>query len=498
MNWTPEQQGCIDLVMEQVDNPDGKNVIVSGSGGTGKTTIICELVCRLLKMGKRVAVATMTGKATAVLRSKINQEIARQGIVGIGDYLLIDTVARLTKKATVVNVSMDGETQYSNTWQNPRFFGYDILFIDELSMVPAYVSRWWQHIPNIRVFGFGDECQLPEIGKDNAVEQRKMERDLNWSSQHNYPSSYGIKCLRNMAHYQLHTVLRSDNEIANLCHDLRDFTMSNRQMVDTMKQYAAPEGGCIEYLTSMVDDTELDRTWQYICWTNKMCAAVNAKLSIGSEDYPDIYDKILVGDNVAPLGLYNGDVVVFADYITRLTAYNNDRELRGDGPKISVCFKWQGKMPRRNATSPFEKNSYEALQRFNRMKVETYEARYTQMVDKIERLGFAKGQRESWLTMYDDIKAMSTTKEEATTKFLKYLEQDCPDAYDKISRNLTPLPRLYFVNISYGYCITTHKAQGSEFDKVCYILEIFNKPHIYTGLSRAKKQLRIVNQTKTR
>ncbi len=34
VEWTPEQKEVMDYLMAQVDNPDGKNVIVSGSGGT--------------------------------------------------------------------------------------------------------------------------------------------------------------------------------------------------------------------------------------------------------------------------------------------------------------------------------------------------------------------------------------------------------------------------------------------------------------------------------
>lgn len=69
--FTPEQQEIVDYILEQVNlGGMGKNVIVSGQGGVGKTEMVTEVVCMLLQMNKRVAVAAMTGKATAVLRQR--------------------------------------------------------------------------------------------------------------------------------------------------------------------------------------------------------------------------------------------------------------------------------------------------------------------------------------------------------------------------------------------------------------------------------------------
>lgn len=141
INWTPEQKAVMDFLMEQVDNPNGKNVVVSGSGGTGKTTIICELICQLLASGHKVAVTAMTGKATAVLRGKVNDAIREKNLRFDKDYLLIETVTKITKKSKVMDVTTDGETKYSSTWRNPSAFPFDVLFVDELSMVPSYVSR---------------------------------------------------------------------------------------------------------------------------------------------------------------------------------------------------------------------------------------------------------------------------------------------------------------------------------------------------------------------
>jgi exodeoxyribonuclease V alpha subunit len=51
--------------------------------------------------------------------------------------------------------------------------------------------------------------------------------------------------------------------------------------------------------------------------------------------------------------------------------------------------------------------------------------------------------------------------------------------------------------LTLGYCITTHKAQGSEFDTVVFMLDkasmmLLNNNLIYTAITRAKKKLLII------
>lgn len=53
----------------------------------------------------------------------------------------------------------------------------------------------------------------------------------------------------------------------------------------------------------------------------------------------------------------------------------------------------------------------------------------------------------------------------------------------------------------YGYCISVHKSQGSEYENVLLLVpegsEIFGKEMLYTGVTRAKKQLKIMGNKLT-
>ena len=57
------------------------------------------------------------------------------------------------------------------------------------------------------------------------------------------------------------------------------------------------------------------------------------------------------------------------------------------------------------------------------------------------------------------------------------------------------------MDIDLGYAITTHKAQGSEYDNVMYVMNksrpgLLNRRNFYTGMSRAKKRAILVADQK--
>lgn len=487
-NPTEEQRKVMDYILEQVHDPNGHNTILSGSGGTGKTTVICELICQLLEEGYAVAVTAMTGKATSVLRGKVWNTIREKKLDFDKNKLCIETVTKITKKSTVLGTTSDGSTKFTNTWRDPRTFPYDVLFVDELSMVPQYISQWWQ-MAGIRVIGCGDECQLPEVSTpDVKNDLNAFKHDLHVSKM-DYVSGYGVKVLRGMAHLQLHKVLRSDNDIALLCGELRDFHQTKREMVDRMKSWAAKSKD-IDYATDK-SGIETGDEWQIICYTNKLCSEINTSLCKGGAEYPELDDKILLYDNINPLKMYNGDVMYFADL---LNAIQQARLLK---KPIYVCVKWRNKMPKTTGNQweqMFALQYQHYMRALNRAMVERWNA----TKDIISSQSFAKEQKDQYLNDMEKISKVKNNLEDALVEFVERLTPIDRDLAQQIVERIPASPQLYFVNIDYGYAITTHKSQGSEYDNVCYVLERFDKPLLYTGLSRAKKKLKIVNLTSTK
>lgn len=480
----------MDYLMEQVDNPEGHNVIVSGSGGTGKTTMVCELIVQLLEQNKRVAVTAMTGKATAVLRNKVWQLIKERG-VNPGENLKIETVAKITKESKVLGLTESGDTLYTNTWRNPKAFNYDVLFVDELSMVPHFISQWWQ-MSGVRVFGFGDECQLPEVTTgDTKRELTGFQHDLK-VPQTTYVSGYGVKVLKTMAHKQLHKVLRSDNDIAHLCNALRDFSQTNRAIVNLIKWWAEKTED-IQYSTD-IDDLEKDPSWQIIAYTNKMCAKINNDLCIGDK-YPELNDKIILFDNLNPLQLYNGDTMLFGELLQAIMRYNSNPNQKR---KIYVCMKWQGQMPKKDSLNEIERSFFSTYVRFRQDIDQTNSRRMYALPGILETSGYAEGQITEWLKDIEEMRAQEPNNGKCFQNIVERFYEIDRDMAKQIVDRSEALPQLYMINCDFGYAITTHRSQGSEYEKVCYLLEKFDKPLLYTGISRAKKKVKVINLTSTK
>ncbi|MFS8564345.1 MAG: ATP-dependent RecD-like DNA helicase [Rhabdochlamydiaceae bacterium] len=61
--------------------------------------------------------------------------------------------------------------------------------------------------------------------------------------------------------------------------------------------------------------------------------------------------------------------------------------------------------------------------------------------------------------------------------------------------SLRKIPVFHLPPYEYAYCLSVHKSQGSEFDKVLLFIppgsEVFGREILYTGVTRARHQVQI-------
>ena len=150
----PEQQRALDLVLE------GKNIFVTGVGGTGKSVLLREMRRRLEKeMGKVVGITAPTGLAAEAIEGATIHHVAGFGLPKCVNWL---GIANRLKRSVIKS--------------------YDVLMIDEVSMVDGeFLDRVSEHMSavrqNSRPFGgmqivlFGDFLQLGPIDDTKKREE---------------------------------------------------------------------------------------------------------------------------------------------------------------------------------------------------------------------------------------------------------------------------------------------------------------------------------------
>jgi ATP-dependent DNA helicase PIF1 len=137
---------------------EGKNIFITGPGGTGKTRIIQRIYADAIEKGKRIQVCAMTGCAAVLLECKAKTIHSWSGMgLGQGDNEMV--VMKAKKKKGV-----------SKRWRDT-----DILIIDEVSMMSKKVfeilnllakrCRGKLGVPfgGLQVIFSGDFFQLPPV-----------------------------------------------------------------------------------------------------------------------------------------------------------------------------------------------------------------------------------------------------------------------------------------------------------------------------------------------
>lgn len=138
---------------------EGKNIFLTGPGGSGKTALIQQIVQLGQEQGKRIQVCALTGCAAILLKCKAKTVHSFAGI-GLANGSIDEVVRKVI----------------SNKYKTKNWVNLDILIIDEVSMMSAKLFEILDHIARrtrknitkpfggIQIIFSGDFYQLPPVG----------------------------------------------------------------------------------------------------------------------------------------------------------------------------------------------------------------------------------------------------------------------------------------------------------------------------------------------
>ena len=158
MQFSQEQQTAFDKYIQ------GKNIFITGPGGTGKSALIKHIQKDAYRKGLNIQVCALTGCAAVLLECKA-KTIHSWASIGLGNGTIEQILTRINKNK-----------HSKSNWKNTN-----ILIIDEVSMMSRKLFETLDAIgkkirKNSKPFGgiqllfSGDFYQLPPVGNMDDIE----------------------------------------------------------------------------------------------------------------------------------------------------------------------------------------------------------------------------------------------------------------------------------------------------------------------------------------
>lgn len=535
IEFTLNQKSGIDFLIRFLTNKIEKICGLFGYAGTGKTTTIIELIYILLKNKyiKSVIFTAPTNKALNVMKTKfayyINkllnenenqkqnfehnlEKLKKQNIT-----VEFATIHRLMKYKTEFN--MDGEMMFIKD-KDSLLENFDIVIIDECSMVSInLIYEMLIEIEKInkKIIFLGDPAQLPPVNEKISSIFMNDKNIIHYESLKRYiqnPSieSYNIFCksVLNMDIFVLKEIIRTKNiSIINACNLIRewivdkdDFLSISKFVDDNFIMY--PFDKTVKVLTDWYKQFEesirKDSDSIIITWTNDE-----------TNKYNDHCRKLLFKKS-------NLDKFVIGDILILNEFYNINSNKFNTSEKIivknieNIEYKIENLSDKINKTVRVLNNHKSIEGRYKKF-IDSVNIIFNNIIFKLYKLKILKlddNKEYDILVLFDEEKEKHKNVLTNIMEEIKTFRNSLLDITQLISLDnllIQPLWKEFyskfidpFASVSYGYAITCHKAQGSNYKNVFVDFSDISKNKnddemkrcMYTAMSRTINKLYIL------
>lgn len=410
MDFTDEQRATLLYIQ---DNYTSGEILINGFAGTGKTTIV-ENIIRHFQKNKAICILAPTNKACMVLRQKLLK-------AGNAD-------------VSTIHSFLYGEPNLDGTWQIKEIKNAKnlLLIVDEASMISKELhDDLLKASPNAMIIYLGDSFQLEQIGEQSNI----------W----------------NLKKLNLTEVKRNDGDILNLATYIRTkqknvYPINNSKDITILKKVTDAYSLYVESILNKEDSV-------FIVATNDSRNSINELVRsriCDNFNFLNIGERLISVSN--SLNYCNGEVFscYSLEYIKKYKITLRDK-YKTNEYLLYIC----------------KINNQKAI-----------------LIPNLDKASFHTFELNS---LYDS-ELMS---------IFDYTEDDEPEdsflEFNKYKRKM--VVKKSIIVCTYGYAISAHKSQGSQFDKV-FVYQNYSAPSwnsarwFYTAITRAVSKLVIIPNSK--
>ena len=517
ITYTEDQKNSINDMIRFITTPQEKLFGLFGYAGTGKTTTIIDFLmnCLELKYINSLVFTAPTNKALNVIKTKVSDRIKYLldlNNISYEDKLSFDmncdklkkkniiiefqTIHKLLKYKTEYN--MDGEIIFTKDKDNV-IDGYDIIVIDECSMIPLGLT--YEIIKEsvkikTKIIFTGDPAQLPPVNEKissvfmtqlNKITLQKMQSLISTITIEEYDKF--CNTLINMDQYILKEIVRTkhnsiikcSNTVRDWIYNIDDFINITEHANLNMKIYSFDKS--IKTKTNWYKDFEklinTEKDTIIIAWTNDEVKFYNnfirKSLFVHKEHIKEyemgdilILNEFYILSNSDKNNQFNSQLNKVKFNTSEKIIVKNIQEINYDIEKLT--HKINGNIKTFQNHRSIETKYKKFVDQINSVNI--HFKCYKMKVVKIDELD----NEYEVIVLKHDEHFIHKNLIVNTIEEIKKFRNELFSQYKLMSIDTLLIQPLYndfyskfmnpFASVSYGYAITCHKAQGSNYKNV--------------------------------